>query len=355
MTGQSAHMKQALPTFDRLQRPLKDLRLSVIDKCNFRCPYCMPKEVFGKDYPFLQHAQLMSFDEMQKMARAFVGLGVDKIRITGGEPLLRKNIEYLIESLARLSTPDGRNVSVSMTTNGVLLAARAQGLKDAGLERVTVSLDSLDDRIFRQMNDVGIGVKGVLDGIASACQVGLAPVKVNTVVQKGLNDGQILPIAEYFRHSGVTVRFIEYMDVGGATHWRSDSVLPSEQVRALIEQQHVLLAEPVLRASDTARTYRYADGGGEVGFISSVSEPFCGDCSRARISADGRLFTCLFANRSLDLRPMLAEHVSPEALMTSIADAWERRDDQYSEWRGEQYREHGRKKYPTVRMSLVGG
>ncbi len=352
---QAGEAKYGMPTMDTLQRPLKDLRLSVIDKCNFRCPYCMPKEVFGKDYPFLPHARLMSFDEMQKLARAFVALGVEKIRITGGEPLVRKNLEQLIESLARLKTPSGRDVSVSMTTNGVLLAARAQGLKDAGLERVTVSLDGLDDRVFRQMNDAGIGVKGVLDGIEAACKAGLAPVKVNTVVQKGLNDSQILPIADYFRHSGVTVRFIEYMDVGGAANWSSTSVLHSEQVRALINRRHALLPVPPQHASDTARYFRYADGGGEVGFISSVSQPFCGDCTRARISADGQLYTCLFASRSLDLRPMLGEHVAPEVLMARIANAWQRRDDQYSELRGEQYRNHGRKQYPTVRMSLVGG
>ncbi|WP_047249896.1 GTP 3',8-cyclase MoaA [Chromobacterium subtsugae] len=355
MSEQSAQDKSGMAVLDALRRPLLDLRLSVIDKCNFRCPYCMPKDVFGKDYAFLKHAQLLSFDEMRKMAGAFVALGVEKIRITGGEPLLRKDIERLIESLARLSTPAGKSVSVSMTTNGVLLGAKAQSLKDAGLERVTVSLDSLDDGIFRQMNDVGIGVGRVLDGIAAACRVGLAPVKINTVVQNGLNDGQILPIADYFRHSGVTVRFIEFMDVGGAANWSGASVLRSEQVRERIERRHALIAAPVERASDTARYFQYADGGGEVGFISSVSAPFCGDCSRARISADGQLFTCLFANRSLDLRPYLGEQVSPAALQTVIASAWRARDDRYSEWRGEQYREHGRKKYPTVRMSLVGG
>ena len=342
-------------TLDTLRRPLKDLRLSVIDKCNFRCPYCMPKEVFGKDYPFLKHDQLLSFDEMQKMARAFVALGVEKIRITGGEPLLRKGIEQLVESLAKLSTPAGKNVSVSMTTNGVLLAAKAQSLKDAGLARVTVSLDSLDDGIFRQMNDVGIGVGRVLDGIAAACRVGLTPVKINTVVQNGLNDGQILPIADYFRHSGVTVRFIEFMDVGGAANWSNDSVLRSEQVRERIERRHALIEAPVARVSDTARYYRYADGAGEVGFISSVSAPFCGDCTRARVSADGQLFTCLFAKHSIDLRPYLGEQVSPAALQAAIAATWRAREDRYSELRGEQYRDHGRKKYPTVRMSLVGG
>jgi cyclic pyranopterin phosphate synthase len=352
---QAGPAQYGMHTVDTLQRPLKDLRLSVIDKCNFRCPYCMPKDVFGKDYPFLPHARLMSFDEMQKLARAFVALGVERIRITGGEPLLRKNIEHLIESLARLQTPAGRHVSVSMTTNGVLLAARAQALKNAGLERVTVSLDGLDDRVFRQMNDAGIGVRGVLNGIEAACKVGLAPVKVNTVVQKGLNDSQILPIADYFRHRGVTVRFIEYMDVGGASNWSSTSVLHSEQVLALIRQRHALLPLAAQHASDTARYFRYADGGGEVGFISSVSQPFCGDCTRARVSADGQLYTCLFASRSLDLRPMLGEHIAPAVLMAGIASAWQRRDDQYSELRGEQYRDHGRKKYPTVRMSLVGG
>ncbi|MDN0073540.1 GTP 3',8-cyclase MoaA [Crenobacter sp. SG2303] len=356
LTKDEATYPHYVETLDSLQRPLKDLRLSVIDKCNFRCSYCMPKDVFTKDYPFLKHSQLMSFDEMLKLARGFVALGAEKIRITGGEPLLRKNIEHLIESLARLTTPSGKPVSISMTTNGTLLASKAQALKDAGLERVTVSLDSLDNDIFMRMNDVGVPVSVVLKGIEAAQRAGLSPVKVNTVVQKGVNDSQIMPIVNHFRHSGVTVRFIEYMDVGGANYWSNSGVMTSDLVRARIEQEHRLIAVAQERASDTAHCYRYADGAaGEVGFISSVSEPFCGDCTRARVSADGKLFMCLFATESLDLRPLLGENTAPEVLADTIRAAWRKRGDHYSELRDERYKDPAKKVYPTVRMSLVGG
>jgi len=315
----------------------------------------MPKEVFTKDYQFLSSSQQMSFDEMLKLAKGFVSLGVEKIRITGGEPLLRKNVEKLIESLARLATPNGKDVSISLTTNGTLLASKARALKDAGLQRVTVSLDSLDNDIFMKMNDVGVPVKTVLEAIETAQAVGLSPVKVNTVVQKGVNESQILPIAEYFRNTGVIVRFIEYMDVGGAAHWSESGVLTSTAVRQRIEQAHSLLPAPQERGSDTAQRYLYADGAGEVGFISSVSEPFCGACSRARVSVDGKMFLCLFATDSVNLRPYLSEKYSPAELEAVIRSSWEKRGDRYSELREEHYANPGKKIYPTVRMSLVGG
>ena len=340
---------------DQLQRPLKSLRLSVIDQCNFRCTYCMPKEIYTKDYPFLKAGSRLSFQQMVSIAKGFVSLGVEKVRLTGGEPLLRKDIEKLVEALARLTTPDGRPVEIVLTTNGTLLAAKARALKDAGLAGVTVSLDSLDDAVFRHMNDVGFPVGKVLDGIEAARNAGIDTVKVNTVIEKGVNDSQILPLAKYFRHSGVTPRFIEFMDVGGAESWSMQRVLRSEDVRNRIAQAYPLVPRPGFRGSDTAQRFLYADGGGEVGFISSVSKPFCGDCTRARVSADGRMFLCLFAERGVDLRQWLTESTSPEALRDAIRSRWERRDDRYSELRTERLARNGKKSYPTVRMSLVGG
>lgn len=342
------------PCVDMLGRPLTDLRISVIDQCNFRCTYCMPAELYPSDYPFLPSSERLSFDQIETMARAFVRLGVDKIRITGGEPLLRKNLERLIEALARLTTPDGRAVSIALTTNGSLLAAKARSLKDAGLDRVTVSLDSLDNGIFQRMNGVDFPVEKVLHGIEVAQAVGLTPVKVNMVVQKGVNDSQIVPLARHFRHTGVVLRLIEFMDVGGIGAWSRTHVVTSEAARALIAAEFPLVAlgegKPVLH--ETASRYRYRDGGGEVGFISSVSQPFCGDCSRVRVSSDGKLFTCLFAHDGLDLRPLLD---SAQGLETVLRQHWRRRGDRYSEVRGALAQLGGRKQYPTVRMSLVGG
>jgi cyclic pyranopterin phosphate synthase len=338
---------------DALARPLKDLRLSVIDQCNFRCTYCMPKEVFTRDYPFLRAAERLTFDEMVSLSRTFVGLGVEKIRITGGEPLLRKDLPRLVERLACLETPAGRPVEIAMTTNGALLAAQARALRDAGLARVTVSLDALDDRVFRAMNDVDFPVAQVLDGIDAALAAGLAPVKVNTVVKKTRNADQILQLARHFRHSGVNLRFIEYMDVGGADGWALDQVVTAAEMRALIESEFALVPQPG-RASDTADGFRYADGGGEVGFIASVSAPFCGDCTRARVSADGKLFLCLFATRSVDLRPWLRAG-DMRQLEQAIRTSWRARADRYSEQRGTLRAEGGAKRFPVVRMSLVGG
>ncbi|CAB3793260.1 GTP 3',8-cyclase MoaA [Pararobbsia alpina] len=340
---------------DKLGRPLKDLRLSVIDQCNFRCTYCMPKEVFTKDFPFLSSTSRMSFDQMTFLVKSFVMLGVEKIRITGGEPLLRKGLEILIERLARLRTPEGKDIEIALTTNGSLLAAKARSLRDAGLQRVTVSLDSLDDAVFQRMNDVGFPVARVLEGIEAATAAGLSPVKVNTVVEKGVNENQILPIARYFRNTGVIVRFIEFMDVGGAASWARKSVFTSDDSRRLIESEFALQPQLTQRANETACNFDYADGAGSVGFISSVSQPFCGDCTRARVSADGKMFTCLFATGSFDLKPWLGEALAPEALARKILGHWRRRDDRYSELRGVRAQAGSKKVYPTVRMSLVGG
>jgi cyclic pyranopterin phosphate synthase len=349
-------MNLSLPAdacIDTLMRPLKDLRLSVIDQCNFRCTYCMPKEVFTRDYPFLRAAERLSFEEMVTLSKSFVRLGVEKIRITGGEPLLRKDLPRLVEALARLETPAGKPVEIAMTTNGALLAAQARALKDAGLARVTVSLDALDDAVFRAMNDVDFPVARVLDGIEAALAAGLAPVKVNAVISKTRNAHQILPLARHFRHSGVNLRFIEYMDVGGADGWRLDQVVTAAEMRALIEREFTLVPQPG-RASDTADGFRYADGGGEVGFIASVSAPFCGDCTRARVSADGKLFLCLFATRSADLRPWLRTGQTQE-LEEAIRAGWRARADRYSEQRGTLRADGAARRYPVVRMSLVGG
>ena len=342
------------PCVDMLGRPLTDLRISVIDRCNFRCTYCMPAELYPGDYPFLASSARLSFAQIETMARAFVRLGVEKIRITGGEPLLRKNLEQLIAALARLTTPDGRAVRIALTTNGSLLAAKARALKDAGLERVTVSLDSLDNAIFQRMNGVGFPVEKVLHGIEAAQAAGLHPVKVNMVVQKGVNDSQILPLARHFRHTGVVLRLIEFMDVGGIGAWSRTHVVTSDAARALIAEKFPLVplgeGKPLLH--ETASRHAYRDGGGEVGFISSVSQPFCGDCSRVRVSSDGKLFTCLFAHDGLDLRPHLD---SAQGLETLLRRHWQRRGDRYSELRSALAQASGRRQYPTVRMSLVGG
>lgn len=357
VTPDGATSGQGLLCEDTLARPLKDLRLSVIDQCNFRCTYCMPKDIYTKDYPFLEAASRLSFDEMVRLARAFVQLGVDKIRITGGEPLLRKHLEKLIEQLAGLTTSGGKPVELAMTTNGSLLASRVRALKDAGLQRVTVSLDSLDDGIFQRMNDAEFPVAKVLAGIEAAQAVGLSPVKVNMVVQKNVNDSQIVPVARYFRNTGVIVRFIEFMDVGGIGAWSREHVVTSTQARGMIEREFALVAHG--RGSpashDTASCYQYADGAGEVGFIASVSEPFCGTCTRARVSADGKLFLCLFAATGVDLHPYLGESGSPAQLVDVIRQHWQRRNERYSELRSEKRVTSGKKVYPTVRMSLVGG
>jgi cyclic pyranopterin phosphate synthase len=330
-------------------RPLKDLRLSVIDQCNFRCPYCMPKESYGPDFPFMTSTERLSFDELARLARTFVGLGVEKIRITGGEPLLRKDLPKLIETIAAMRTPSGRELDIALTTNGSLLAKQAQSLKDAGLKRITVSLDSLDDKLAGRMNGVGFPVARVLEGIATAQRVGLAPVKVNTVIERGANDSQILPLVHHFRDSGVQLRFIEYMDVGGASRWNAGQVLTADAMRAIVEQHYPLRPDSAARGHDTAEIWHHADGAGSVGFIASMSHPFCGDCTRARVTADGKIYFCLFAIEGADLRPWLGEGLEA-ALAERVRALWQARGDRYSELRGTAARAHR-----VVRMSLVGG
>jgi len=323
---------------DALGRPLRDLRISVTDRCNFRCSYCMPKEVFDRDYAFLPQTSLLSFEEITRLASLFVGHGVQKIRLTGGEPLLRRHLETLVSMLAELRTPDGRPLDLTLTTNGSLLARKAQALHDAGLRRVTVSLDALDDPIFRRMNDVDFPVADVLAGIDAALAVGLGPVKVNMVVKRGTNDGEIVPMARHFReHYGgrVVLRFIEYMDVGSTNGWRMDHVLPSAE---LIEQLGATFALEPLEAQvagETAQRWRYLDGGGEIGVISSVTQAFCHDCNRARLSTEGRMYLCLFAHHGHDLRHLLRQAGASDAEVSgAIAEIWSGRSDRYSELRG---------------------
>ncbi|MFN3860149.1 MAG: GTP 3',8-cyclase MoaA [Roseateles sp.] len=341
------------PPVDALGRPLRDLRISVTDRCNFRCGYCMPKQVFDKHHAFLPHAELLSFEEITRLARVFVGLGVEKLRITGGEPTLRRGLEGLIEMLAALRTPDGRELDLTLTTNGSLLVKKAAALRAAGLKRLTVSLDGLDDAVFQRMNDVGFPVADVLDGIAAAQAAGLVPIKVNMVVQRGVNDGQILPMARYFRHTGVVLRFIEYMDVGTSNGWRMDQVLPSREVMQRIAAEYPLQPLSAAAPGETAERWAYVDGGGEVGFISSVTQAFCGDCNRARLSTEGRLYTCLFASRGHDLRALLrgAETMDDAQLAAAIAGVWQGRSDRYSQLRGTGLAPAE----PRVEMHYIGG
>ncbi|MES2913398.1 MAG: GTP 3',8-cyclase MoaA, partial [Pseudomonadota bacterium] len=335
----------------------RDLRISVTDRCNFRCSYCMPSEVFNKDYAFLPQTSLLSFEEITRLAKIFVAHGVEKIRLTGGEPLLRKNLEVLIDMLAKLQTPEGRPLDITLTTNASLLAKKAQALKDAGLQRVTVSLDGLDDAIFRRMNDVDFPVADVLRGIEAAQKVGLAPVKINMVVKRGTNDLEILPMARYFRHTGTVLRFIEYMDVGATNGWRMDEVLPSAQVIERINAELPLLPITANYAGETAERWRYADGGGEVGVISSVTKAFCGDCNRARLSTEGKLFLCLFASQGHDLRALLRGEYSDEQLSAAVGHIWQRRDDRYSEQRAAMSPDTSQPESNArrVEMSYIGG
>ena len=333
-----------MDVLDTMGRPLRDLRISVTDRCNFRCVYCMPKEVFGRDYRFLPRRELLTFEEIERFARVVVGLGVHKLRITGGEPLLRRDLEVLVAGLSGLGDLD-----LTLTTNGALLAQKAQALADAGLSRVTVSLDSLDDEVFRAMNDVDFPVARVLAGIDAAAAAGL-PVKINVVVKRGLNEDSILGVARRFRGTGHVVRFIEFMDVGATNGWRMDDVVPAAEVVRTIDAELPLEpVEPSYRG-EVAQRYRYRDGSGEVGVIASVTQPFCGNCTRARLSADGKLYTCLFAIRGHDLRAVLRSGARDEELDAAIRAVWERRTDRYSELRTEET-SHLRK----VEMSYIGG
>ena len=331
---------------DRLHRPLRDLRISLTDRCNFRCTYCMPKEIFGPGFRFLTRHEVLSFEEIERLARVFAGLGVTKIRLTGGEPLLRRNVDQLV---ARLATIDGID-DLTMTTNGSLLRQRAQALADAGLTRVTVSLDSVDDAMFRAMNDVDFPVARVLEGIDAAIEAGLGPVKVNAVVKRGVNDQGIEALAERFRGTGVILRFIEFMDVGSTNGWQLDEVVPAQEIVDRIAASWAL--DPVDRKSpgDVASRWRYRDGGGEIGVIASVTQPFCGACTRARISAEGRLYTCLFAAGGHDLRELLRSGVDDAKLEESVRAIWTRRVDRYSDLRTAETSSR-----PKVEMSHIGG
>jgi len=332
---------------DKLARPVRDLRISVTDRCNFRCVYCMPKEVFGKQFEFLRREQLLTFEEIERLTRTFAGMGVEKQRITGGEPLVRRGVDQLV---ARLAPLPGIN-DVTLTTNGALLARMAPMLADAGLNRVTVSLDSLDDATFRAMNDVDFPVADVLEGIEAALATGLTPVKVNMVVKRGMNDGDVLAMAERFRGTGVILRFIEYMDVGATNGWRLDDVVPSAEIVNAIDSRWPLEpVDPAYRGEVAAR-YRYRDGEGEVGLISSVTQPFCHDCTRARLSAEGKLYTCLFATRGHDLRELVRSEISDAELDEKLRALWRVRDDRYSELRTQGTPVD----LPKVEMSHIGG
>lgn len=339
---------------DALGRPLRDLRISVTDRCNFRCSYCMPKEVFDKDYPYLPHSSLLTFEEITRLTRQFVAHGVQKIRLTGGEPLLRKNIEVLIEQLAALRTVDGDPLDLTLTTNGSLLERKARALKAAGLKRVTVSLDGLDDTVFRQMNDVDFPVAEVLRGIEAAQEAGLGPIKVNMVVKRGTNDHEILPMARHFKGSGIVLRFIEYMDVGATNGWRMDEVLPGSDVINRIHQELPLVPLEATAPGETAQRWAYEDGSGEVGIISSVTQAFCRDCNRARLSTEGKLYLCLFATHGHDLRPLVRSKASDDELASAIASIWQARDDRYSELRASMPADAS-KGGRRIEMSYIGG
>ena len=344
----------SMSTLDTRGRLLRDLRISVTDRCNFRCTYCMPKEVFNQDYPYLAHDELLSFEEITRLANIFATLGVEKIRLTGGEPLLRKNLEILIGMLAKIQTPQGEPLDLTLTTNGSILRKKAAALKAAGLKRITVSLDGLDDAVFKKMNDVDFPVEDVLDGIAAAQENGFDSIKVNMVVKKGSNEHEIIAMAKRFKGNGIVLRFIEYMDVGSSNGWNMAEVLPSQEVIALIHSVHPLEAISANYAGEVAKRWRYQDGSGEIGVISSVTQAFCSDCSRARISTDGQLYLCLFANKGFDFKSMLRSGKSDLEIANAIMSVWSKRDDRYSEIRGS-ISEQAKSLGPKVEMSYIGG
>ena len=339
---------------DRLHRPLRDLRISVTDRCNFRCTYCMPKEVFDSNYRFLRHSDLLTFEEIERLAAAFVRHGVEKIRLTGGEPLLRKDLHKLIAMLSSLKTRNGNELDIALTTNGSVLARKAQQLADAGLRRITVSLDGLDDATFRRMNDVDFPVRDVLAGIDAAAAAGLAPVKINMVVKRGVNEGEIISMARHFRGTGHIVRFIEYMDVGTSNGWRMDEVVSSREVLQRIAEVFPIEPLEAQYSGEVAERWRYRDGAGEIGVISSVSQAFCRDCTRARLSTEGKLYLCLFAHQAHDLRALLRGNGTQAAtelqLDAVIGRIWSARTDRYSELRTE-----ATATVSKVEMSYIGG
>ena len=333
-------------TSDKLGRQLQDLRTSVTDRCNFRCPYCMPSEIYGDRYQFLPKDDLLTFDEITRLASIFANLGVNKIRITGGEPLVRNSVEELIANLSYIP----EIVDLTMTTNGYLLPQKAQLLKNSGLNRITISLDTLDEDVFRKMNGRNFGPDRVVEGIKSAEKAGLTPIKINAVIQRGVNDHTILQLANFVRDRGHILRFIEYMDVGDSNGWKLDEVVPSSEIVQIIGSQ--LPIEPIAPnyLGEVASRWKYTDGNGEIGLISSVSQPFCGDCSRLRLSARGELFTCLFASSGHDVRTLLRGDASDEKIVDTVASLWKNRDDRYSELRSEQTQQ-----IPRVEMSYIGG
>ena len=326
-------------------RPLRELRISVTDRCNFRCVYCMPRQIFGADYPFLKREELLTFDEINRLARIFVTLGVEKIRLTGGEPLIRREVENLVKLLARIP-----GIDLTMTTNGSLLPQKARALMKAGLKRISVSLDSLDNEVLAVMNGVDYTVERVLEGIEAANAVGFMPIKINLVIKRGLNDGSILPMASHFRNSGHILRFIEYMDVGGTNGWRFDEVVPASEIIAIVDSKYPLEAIEPNYNGEVARRYRYKDGGGEIGVIASVTQAFCADCTRARLSANGSLYTCLFATRGADLRQYLRNGTSDDETEAIISSIWAQRNDRYSE-----IRSPNTARVSKVEMSYIGG
>jgi len=347
---------------DSLGRPLHDLRISVTDRCNFRCNYCMPKETFNADYPYLPHSDLLTFEEITRVARLFVAHGVGKIRLTGGEPLLRKNLEILIEQLAALRTLEGKPLDLTLTTNGSLLARKARALKAAGLQRVTVSLDGLDDAVFRRMNDVDFPVADVLTGIAAARDAGLGPIKINMVVKRGTNEHEILPMVRHFRGSGMVLRFIEYMDVGATNGWRMDEVLPSAEVVKLIQAEIPLVQLEPSAPGETAERWGFADAAGqhdaragEIGVISSVTHAFCHDCNRARLSTEGKLYLCLFATQGHDLRALIRNGASDADIESAIGHIWTARSDRYSELRSAMPPDTSDVAMRRIEMSYIGG
>ncbi|MCY4641535.1 MAG: GTP 3',8-cyclase MoaA [Gammaproteobacteria bacterium] len=340
-------MENTTLTLDTLSRPIKDLRISVTDRCNFRCTYCMPKEVFNADYKFLHREQLLSFEEITRVSKIFASLGVRKIRLTGGEPLLRKNLPTLVRQLANIDSIE----DISLTTNGVLLSeVLAVELKEAGLKRVTISLDTLDDATFRLISDVDVNVEQVLQAIGHAESAGLTPVKINTVVKNGINESSILPMARYFHGSGKILRFIEYMDVGHTNHWKMDEVFSAADIIREIRKEFDLTPVDANYQGEVAKRWRYQDGGGEIGVISSVTQPFCQNCTRARLSAEGKLYTCLFATQGRDLRHLLREGADDKYIADVIGSVWAKRADRYSEIRTSETA-----LLPKVEMSYIGG
>jgi cyclic pyranopterin phosphate synthase len=336
---------------DTLSRPLRDLRVSVTDRCNLRCSYCMPRDVSGEKFSFLPRNELLSFEEICRISRLFAGLGVRKLRLTGGEPMLRHRLERLIEKLALLKDSAGQRLEIAMTTNGTLLAPRARALKDAGLSRLTVSLDALSKTAFRRMTGSEIPVGRVLDGIAAAQAAGFAPVKVNTVIRRGINEDEILPLVNRFRNTGVILRFIEFMDVGTSNRWRLDEVLPFQEILARIHGVHPLRPAAANYRGEVAKRWMFADGAGEIGTIASVTQAFCNECTRLRLSIDGRLYGCLFATDGEDLRASLRDGANDEALRRRISGAWQKREDRYSELRNSLLSSERRK----IEMSYIGG